>query len=245
MPGQPRTCSSGRSRSARPFPQQIAWSQAPVLLGVCHSNATRPKEVLGFMFEKLSRPGAPLRNRTVDLLLTMDRCAVLQPKVDRLTCVNTSTHWHSQAPDKPTRAPFATQSATHFDLVSERANRRRTSLRKRGRSEAEEVRKVHIHRLSLEVSASTRLLSGRPGAHDVEHCGAVPHTGRRLFPGHPASRQRTEADGFTTRPSPPSRTPLTSGYAFQGSICSPSAAISPWIRAPEADRARSEARTTW
>ena len=47
----------------------------------------------------------------------MDRWAVLQPQVDRLTCENTSTHWHSQAPDKPTRAPFATQSATHFDLA--------------------------------------------------------------------------------------------------------------------------------
>jgi hypothetical protein len=48
----------------------------------------------------------------------MDRCAVLQHQVDLLTCENTSTHWHSQAPDEPTRAPFATQSATHFDLVS-------------------------------------------------------------------------------------------------------------------------------
>jgi hypothetical protein len=69
--------------------------------------------------------GAPLRNRTVDLLLTMDHCAVLQPQVDHLTCENTSTHRHSQAPDKPTRAPFATQSATHFDLVSERTDRHR------------------------------------------------------------------------------------------------------------------------
>jgi hypothetical protein len=38
------------------YPQQIAWSQAPVPLGVCHSNATRTKEVLGFMFEKRSQP---------------------------------------------------------------------------------------------------------------------------------------------------------------------------------------------
>jgi hypothetical protein len=118
-PSLPRTCSPGRSRSARPFSQQIAWSQAPVLVSACHSNATHPKEVLGFMFEKLSQPGAPLRNRTVDLLLTMDNCAVLQPQVDRLTCANTSTHWHSQALDEPTRAPFATQSATHFDLADE------------------------------------------------------------------------------------------------------------------------------
>src|ERR1039457_2509514 len=102
-----------------PIPQQIAWSEAPVPLGVCHSNATRPKEVLGFKFEKSSQPGAPLRNRTVDLLLTMYRSAVPHPQVDRLTCANTSTRWHSRAPDEPTRASFATQSATHFDLADE------------------------------------------------------------------------------------------------------------------------------
>ena len=34
-------------------------------------NATQSKEVLGSVFEKRSQPGAPLRNRTIDLLLTM------------------------------------------------------------------------------------------------------------------------------------------------------------------------------
>jgi hypothetical protein len=43
---------------------------------------------------------SPLRNRTVDLLLTVYRCAVPQPQVDRLTCVDTSTRWHSQAPEE-------------------------------------------------------------------------------------------------------------------------------------------------
>ena len=81
----------------------------------CHS----PEGGTGFMFEKSSQPGAPLRNRTVDLLLTMDRSAVLQPQVDWLTSVNTSTRWHSRAPDEPSRTPFATQSATHFDLGDE------------------------------------------------------------------------------------------------------------------------------
>jgi hypothetical protein len=52
------------------------------------------------------------------LLLTMDRCAVLQPQVGRLTCGNTSIDQHSQALDGLSRAPFATQSDTHFDLVS-------------------------------------------------------------------------------------------------------------------------------
>ncbi len=89
------------------------------LRDICHSNATQSKEVLGSTFEKRSQPGAPLRNRTVDLLLTMYRSAVPQPQAGRLTSANTSTHWHSQAPDKPTRAPFATQSDTHFDLAEE------------------------------------------------------------------------------------------------------------------------------
>jgi hypothetical protein len=60
--------------------------------------------------------GAPLRNRTVDLLLTMYRSAVPQPQVGQLTCQYTSTGRQSQALDEPARAPFATQSATHFDL---------------------------------------------------------------------------------------------------------------------------------
>ena len=51
--------------------KQTPRSRAPALHGICHSNATRPKEVLGFTFEKRLQPGAPLRNRTVDLLLTM------------------------------------------------------------------------------------------------------------------------------------------------------------------------------
>jgi hypothetical protein len=59
---------------------------------------------------------APLRNRTVDLLLTMDRCTVPLPLVEQLTRQNTSTDQHPQAPDMLSRARFATQSATHFDL---------------------------------------------------------------------------------------------------------------------------------
>jgi hypothetical protein len=81
--------------------------------------------------------GAPLRNRTVDLLLTMDRCAVLQPQVDSLTCANTSTRWHSQAPDEPTRAPFATQSATHFDLALSNSTAIETSASKSNSTDAD------------------------------------------------------------------------------------------------------------
>ena len=35
-----------------------------------------------------------------------------------ITRQHASTHWRSQAPDRPSRARFATQSATHFDLAS-------------------------------------------------------------------------------------------------------------------------------
>jgi hypothetical protein len=60
---------------------------------------------------------APLRNRTVDLLLTIDRRTIPLPQVEGVTRQNTSTDQHPQAPDRPTRASFAPQSATHFDLV--------------------------------------------------------------------------------------------------------------------------------
>jgi hypothetical protein len=46
----------------------------------------------------------------------MYHSAVMRSQVEQLTCGNTSTNQHSQAREEPTRAPFATQSATHFDL---------------------------------------------------------------------------------------------------------------------------------
>src|SRR6266496_351463 len=45
-----------------------------------------------------------LQNRTVDLLLTMYRSADVKPQVEQLTCRNTSTDRHSQAPDEPSRS---------------------------------------------------------------------------------------------------------------------------------------------
>jgi hypothetical protein len=60
--------------------------------------------------------GAPLRNRTVDLLLTMYRSAVPQLQVGQPTCQNTSGGKPSQALDELSRALFATRYATHFDL---------------------------------------------------------------------------------------------------------------------------------
>jgi hypothetical protein len=40
-------------------------------------------EVLGSMLEKSSQPGAPLRNRTVDLLLTMNPRQLPSPQANR------------------------------------------------------------------------------------------------------------------------------------------------------------------
>src|ERR1039457_7111415 len=61
--------------------------------------------------------GAPLRNRTVDLLLTMNNRQVPYPQVRHLTSKNTSSHQLSQARGRRSRAPIATQSATQFNLV--------------------------------------------------------------------------------------------------------------------------------
>jgi len=72
-----------------------------VLLSVCHSNATRPKEVCGFMFGKRSWRGAPLRNRTVDLLLTMDHRRLLKAP-QRLWAGRTLAH---ASGDEPRPAP--------------------------------------------------------------------------------------------------------------------------------------------
>jgi hypothetical protein len=60
--------------------------------------------------------GAPLRNRTVDLLLTMNHRRVQLSQVGQLTRQNMSAHQRSPAPDRPSRAQFATRSATQFDL---------------------------------------------------------------------------------------------------------------------------------
>jgi hypothetical protein len=76
-------------------------------------------DVPGSIFEKSSYPGAPLRNRTVDLLLTMSHRTVPLPQARRLTRQNASKDWHLQAPDRPAQAPFATQSATQFGSSTE------------------------------------------------------------------------------------------------------------------------------
>jgi hypothetical protein len=83
----------------------------------------------------------------------MYHCAVPPPQVEQLTCENTSTHWHSQAPDKPRRAPFATQSATHFDLADEPSD------------EVVDIRfddpAIRVHGLSPRFTSANRLPSAR------------------------------------------------------------------------------------
>src|SRR5580693_5401795 len=83
----------------------------------------------------------------------MYHCAVPQPQVEQLTCVNTSTHWHSQAPDKPRRALFATQSATHFDLADKPSD------------EVVDIRfddpAIRVHGLSPRFTSANRLRAAR------------------------------------------------------------------------------------
>ena len=129
----------------------------------------------------------------------MYRCAVLQSQVDRLTCENTSTHRHSQAPDKPRRAPFATQSATHFDLALSNSTAIETSDSKSNPTEAY-MSKPHTNRRSpgvplqlVYVTASQALRPGDAGNPLTERLGGEALQGRGDYP------QRSSADGFTDR----------------------------------------------
>jgi hypothetical protein len=119
----PRFAPTGsQTRSARRLvPPPICTNIDPVEPLSCELNSHRTERGLRIRFRKpLLTCGAPLRNRTVDLLLTMDLRKVLLPQVGRLASQNTSTDQRPQAPDRPSRAPFATQSATQFDLASAR-----------------------------------------------------------------------------------------------------------------------------
>ena len=66
----------------------------------CHS----PEGGTRFHVRKTFLTWSPLRNRTVDLLLTMYRSADVQPQAEQLTCRNTSTDRRSQAPGEPSQA---------------------------------------------------------------------------------------------------------------------------------------------
>jgi hypothetical protein len=60
--------------------------------------------------------GAPLRNRTVDLLLTMDHQRVPESPVASLNRQNTSSRWRGQAHVGPHWPGFAPQNAPRNDL---------------------------------------------------------------------------------------------------------------------------------
>ncbi len=63
-------------------------------------------KVLGSMFEKYLQPGAPLRNRTVDLLLTI---TIISQPYDRRTGPDQAERWLTLAdasPGQPSLAAF-------------------------------------------------------------------------------------------------------------------------------------------
>jgi hypothetical protein len=83
----------------------------------CHSSATRPGSVPCFIFEKTPSPGAPLRNRTVDLLLTMT--AISQPR-DRRIGPDQAERWLMLAetgPGQPCPAAFCPLKCPRDDLL--------------------------------------------------------------------------------------------------------------------------------
>ena len=105
---------TGVTLTANPAANRLVTTTRPT--GVCHSNATRPKEVLGFMFEKFSQPGAPLRNRTVDLLLTMDHQTGPVSAAEPLSRQNPSSRHRSRAHVSTHWPRFAPQNAPRNDL---------------------------------------------------------------------------------------------------------------------------------
>lgn len=74
------------------------------------------KQVFGCACEQASDLRAPLRNRSVDLLLAMDHRRVLRVLVRNLNRQNASPHQRTQVLDRLQRTRFATRSDTQFDL---------------------------------------------------------------------------------------------------------------------------------
>src|SRR5258706_7381550 len=70
-------------------------------------------DVPGSMFGKPPWPASPLRNRTVDLLLTINSCGFVSLQVRRLTSQKASADQHQQARYRHSRATrSATQAAS-------------------------------------------------------------------------------------------------------------------------------------
>jgi hypothetical protein len=68
-------------------------------------------EVLGSIFEKATQPGAPLRNRTVDLLLTMANQSVAVTAAGVLNWADTRSREQIQAHGSPAQRCLAPQTA--------------------------------------------------------------------------------------------------------------------------------------
>ena len=118
VPEQPWTCSRHpETLYCAPSPEKRLLGQ-PRQNRECHSSGTfRRVKYPATCSKNLYEMGALLRNRTVDLLLTMDLREVPLPQAGHLIRQNTSTDQRPQAPIRLSRAQFAAQSATHFDLV--------------------------------------------------------------------------------------------------------------------------------
>jgi hypothetical protein len=145
------TISAAKLRSRQAGAAPNPWKRSPVAQRGALGGTNPPMWLPDALAKKPHDLGAPLRNRTVDLLLTMDRCRVLRVQVERLTSENTSTDQHPQALDRLSRAPFATQSATHFDLVSEELTAAEMSLRKRIRAEADKLITASVSEVLLQL----------------------------------------------------------------------------------------------
>ena len=105
--------------------QQSTWSQVPAPSGAATQMPLAGKRYSVLNSKHSSYLGAPLRNRTVDLLLTM----YLRPvPLSQGRAPEQPKHEHRPAAASPrrlSRASFATRSATHFDLGRVAGGRRR------------------------------------------------------------------------------------------------------------------------
>ena len=120
-----------RKRSAvLPPARNVPWD-SPFSIASGNRVALFSQMFTGHIIEKALLAGAPLRNRTVDLLLTMNDREVPGSQVRHVTRKNTSSRQPPQAPDRHPLAPIATQSATQFDLMQVRGRRAGEAVKNR------------------------------------------------------------------------------------------------------------------
>ena len=114
--------------------RELTPAQARPVTRRCYSPKSAPEsasdatEVTGLMFEYSSRPGASLRNRTVDLLLTIDRQEVAQLAVQALSRQNAGGDKQPLAAGCPREHCLAPQSAPQLTFMR-RPQRARDHIR--------------------------------------------------------------------------------------------------------------------